>query len=106
MRTNRRSPPARPSLPPPPIFALPRPVPTATFAVIPPKTLRVDQATDKMIATFNGDDLWSLVHTSGVGLLSGSVGKMNVKNLAKTLLRLAAAGQESGRTGGPTLTAR
>lgn len=59
-----------------------------------------------MIATFKGDDIWSLVHSSGVGLLSGKGGKTSVKNLAKTLLRLAVAGQESGRAGGPTLTAR
>lgn len=65
-----------------------------------------DAAADKIFAEFNGEDIWSLVHSSGAGLLAGPVGKMTSHNLAKTLLRLAAAGQESGRAGGPTLTAR
>lgn len=65
-----------------------------------------DAAADKIFAEFNGEDIWSLVHSSGAGLLAGPVGKMTSHNLSKTLLRLAAAGQESRRTGGPTLTAR
>lgn len=59
-----------------------------------------------MVATFNGEDIWGVVHQSGVGLLAGRVGELTAHNLGKTLLRLAVAGQESGRTGGSNLTAR
>lgn len=63
-----------------------------------------------MVATYKGKDIWSLVHNSGgAGLLAGKEGEMNAHNLSNlsgTLLRLAVAGQESGRAGGPTLTAR
>ncbi|CAM9296089.1 unnamed protein product, partial [Hapterophycus canaliculatus] len=68
--------------------------------------LRFDATVDKIFAEFNGEDIWSLVHSSGAGLLAGPVGKMTSHNLSRTLLRLAAAGQESGRNGGATLTAR
>lgn len=59
-----------------------------------------------MVATFNGDDIWEVVHHSGVSLLAGKVGEMTAHNLGKTLLRLAVAGQDSGRVAGAKLTAR
>lgn len=59
-----------------------------------------------MVATFKGEDIWGVVHQSGVGLLAGRVGELTAYNLGKTLLRLAVAGQESGRAGGSNLTAR
>lgn len=61
---------------------------------------------DKIEATFDGEDIWSLVHRGGVGLLSDSVGEGITHDLSKTLLRLAVAGQQGGRDGGPKLTAR
>lgn len=68
--------------------------------------LSFDAAEDKIAATFNGEDIWSLVHRGGVGLLADTVGKGIAHDLSKTLLRLAVAGQQAGRAGGPTLTAR
>lgn len=59
-----------------------------------------------IVATFDGEDIWSLVHRGGVGLLADSVGKGIAHDLSKTLLRLAVAGQQSGRARGPALTAR
>ena len=63
-------------------------------------------AGENMVATYNGEDIWGVVHQSGLGLLAGRVGELTAYNLGKTLLRLAVAGQEGGRVGGSKLTAR
>lgn len=58
------------------------------------------------MATFNGEDIWSVVHDGGSGLLAGPIGKLAMQNLARTLLRLAAAGRERGGVASAKLTAR
>ncbi|CAN0154687.1 unnamed protein product, partial [Laminaria digitata] len=38
-------------------------------------------AGENMVATFNGEDIWGVVHQSGVGLLAGRVGELTAYNL-------------------------
>ena len=61
---------------------------------------------NRAIVTVHGNDIWTDVHSSGVGLLAGKAGETTAHNLGKTLLRLAVVGQQKGREGGPSLTAR
>lgn len=63
-------------------------------------------AGNRVTSTVHDDDIWMVVHRSGVGLLAGKSGETTASSLGKTLLRLAVAGQQKGRKGGPKLTAR
>lgn len=58
------------------------------------------------MATFQGKDIWRVVHEKSNGVLAGAVGKLTTSNLARTLLRLAVAGGARGGVTGAQLTAR
>lgn len=72
----------------------------------PPSPFCRRDADENPVATFQGKDIWSVVHEGSNGVLAGPVGKLTTTNLARTLLRLAVAGGTRSGVTGAKLTAR